>query len=383
MHAPHPHERRVAQVAQLSDQELVAALQRLLQHERRVTARLLLHLGEVDARGLYRQYAYGSLFDYCVQALHLSEAEAFLRIRAARLGRQFPRVLDMLERGELHLSAIKLLSPVLDRENQEELLTEARHKSKREVERLLLNRAPKPEVPATVRKLPQRARTTAAPSAVPEPAALSLLALGARTDAPSPRPVPQRQTAPEPQPNSAPEPRHALDPLGAGRYKLQLTLDDRLHGKLQQAQRLMGFEHSGDLARVLERALDLLIAERMKQRFGVCDKPRASHPERRSPGSRHIPHAVRREVLVRDGGQCTFVSSEGRRCQQRSQLELHHDQPFARAGEPTVTNIRLLCRAHNALLAERDYGRAFLRRRIEQARAARGARALVPEPHRT
>ena len=83
------------------------------------------HLGEVDARGLYREQAFGSMFDYCVQALHLSEAEAYLRIRAARLGRQFPRVLPMMASGELHLSAVKLLSPVLTPANADELLAQA------------------------------------------------------------------------------------------------------------------------------------------------------------------------------------------------------------------------------------------------------------------
>jgi len=39
--------------------------------------------------------------------------------------------------GELHLSALKLLAPVLDAGNCDELLTAARFKSKREVELLL------------------------------------------------------------------------------------------------------------------------------------------------------------------------------------------------------------------------------------------------------
>ena len=59
-------------------------------------------------------------------------AEAYLRIRAARLGREFPRVLLMLEAGELHLSAIKHLAPVLTQDNGNELLETARFKSKRE-----------------------------------------------------------------------------------------------------------------------------------------------------------------------------------------------------------------------------------------------------------
>ena len=106
---------KTEEVALLGDQELIESLQRLLAQERGVHARLLVHLAEVDARGLYRERAYSSMFDYCVQALHMSEAEAYLRIRAARLSREFPRVLAMLQAGELHLSALKLLAPVLTR----------------------------------------------------------------------------------------------------------------------------------------------------------------------------------------------------------------------------------------------------------------------------
>jgi hypothetical protein len=46
--------------------------------------------------------------------------------------------------------------------------------------------------------------------------------------------------------------------------------------------------------------------------------------------------------------------------------------PFARAGEHTADNIVLLCRGHNALRAERDYGREFM-----QARMTSSSRAIV------
>ena len=80
----------------------------------RVIRELLVHIGEVDVRGLYREHAYSSMFAYCVRALHMSEAEAYLRIGAARLSRAFPRVMTLLQAGELHLSAVKLLAPVLN-----------------------------------------------------------------------------------------------------------------------------------------------------------------------------------------------------------------------------------------------------------------------------
>jgi 5-methylcytosine-specific restriction endonuclease McrA len=156
---------------------------------------------------------------------------------------------------------------------------------------------------------------------------------------------------------------------------VQLTASQALHDKLRQAQDLMRREvPDGDLSRVLERALDLLIAERMKRRFAVTDRPRNRRdepaPDRHT---RHIPHAVRREVFARDDGRCTYVSHDGKRCDQRSFLELHHEQPFGRGGPASVANIRVLCRAHNQLLAERDYGRPHVHGRIERARTPSGA----------
>jgi len=180
---------------------------------------------------------------------------------------------------------------------------------------------------------------------------------------------------PPPQPRLALQPpvaanaRPSLTPLSPSRYKLQLTAGQQLHDKLQQARDLMRHElPDGDLALVVERALDLLIAERMKRRFGIGRRPRAAAQKLPKDGSRHIPHAVQRTVVARDQLQCTFVSSEGKRCSERGWLQLHHDKPFGRGGPATDDNIRVLCGAHNRLLAERDYGRDYVRRRIEHAR---------------
>jgi hypothetical protein len=141
----------------LGDDELIERLQHLLRQDRALSARLLVHLGEVDARGLYREHAYSSMFEYAVEALHMSESEAYTRIRAARVSRDFPAVLAMIASGELHLSAVKLLAPVLTAENCAELLAAARFKSKRQVESMLAQRLPKPDVPSVIRRLPAKA----------------------------------------------------------------------------------------------------------------------------------------------------------------------------------------------------------------------------------
>ena len=59
-------------------------------------------------------------------------------------------------------------------------------------------------------------------------------------------------------------------------------------------------------------------------------------------------------VWARDGGQCTFVSADGRRCSERHALEFHHDEPDGFGGDRSPDNIRLACRL---CMAELDYGK--------------------------
>jgi 5-methylcytosine-specific restriction endonuclease McrA len=360
------------------------------------------------------------------------------------------------------LSAIKLLAPVLTEDNLM-LLEQARFKSKREVERLLVRHFAKPDVPQMIRRLPVTARphmTTTTRESVLElpmfmPQGHSDRSAGSndshnatstgisdshdatstnasdshdatstnasandchdsiRTNANDCHDSIRTSTATStnsgsPLPAPATRPRTAIcrgEPLSEGRYKLQFTAEQRLYDKLKQAQALLRHQvPNGDIAVVFERALDLLIAQRRKQHFAATERPRsptaargqdcardnptADH-ERPSPSaqsqrahSRHIPHAVRRQVLARDGEQCSYVSSDGRRCQQRERLQFHHRLPYARGGAATPANIQLLCQAHNALWAERDFGPELILQRIAQRRAhaepPRASSQLVP-----
>src|SRR3990172_5388660 len=120
----------------ISDDDLLGRLAELLKQWRGVESDLVAHIGEVDARRLYAREA-SSMFTYCTELLHLSEAEAYLRIAAARASREHPMLLTMLEDGRLHLSGIAKLVPHLTRENREALLKRATHRSKRQIEELL------------------------------------------------------------------------------------------------------------------------------------------------------------------------------------------------------------------------------------------------------
>jgi 5-methylcytosine-specific restriction endonuclease McrA len=116
----------------------------------------------------------------------------------------------------------------------------------------------------------------------------------------------------------------------------------------------------GDLDSVFRMGLELLVAKLERQKFAATDKPRVGKP---SKSPRNIPAHVKRAVWQRDGGRCTFVGDGGHRCEARRDLEYDHDLPVARGGEATVGNIRLRCRAHNQLEADREFGAEFMKNR--------------------
>src|SRR6516165_6668350 len=139
----------------LSNEQLLSGLCALIGQGRMVLARLLAYLGEVEQRRLDLQSACSSLFDFCVRRLGMGDDEACRRVAGARLVRRFPIALGMIERGELHLTALLLLRDHLTDENHRELLCAASGKTKSEVQHLLAERFPRPDAPSRIQTLPE------------------------------------------------------------------------------------------------------------------------------------------------------------------------------------------------------------------------------------
>ena len=104
----------------LSDDELVERVKDLAARERRASLALIRSLVEFDTRRLYLREGCASLFTYCTTVLHLSEGSAYNRIETARAARRYPIVLEALERGDVTLTAVRLLAPHLTDANHGE-----------------------------------------------------------------------------------------------------------------------------------------------------------------------------------------------------------------------------------------------------------------------
>jgi hypothetical protein len=366
----------------LSDDDLLASLADLLRQSRRVEAPLVAHIAEVQARRLYARFACTSMFKYCTDVLHLSECEAYYRIAVARATLEHPVLREMLSDGRLHLTAIACLAPHLTTENRDAVLARAVHKSKREIEELVAELAPRPDVPSVMRKLPDRSVVASRSEEVTVPL------FDVVSDAGSlPRPDPAVPEASVPRPDRVsdhavvsrgaeapprPFPPPPFQPLAPARYKVQFTAGVELRDKLERLRALLRSEvPDGDLGLVVEKAVDVMLERIDARKFGRTRSPRTK-PRRSNPASRDVTAEVQRVVYERDGGQCRYVDEEGRRCPERHHLEYHHRNPYARRGGKDPENICLMCHAHNWYLAELAYGKEVMdryRRLIARRRA--------------
>ena len=265
----------------LSDEELVAQLASLWLEGRRLVARVIVYLIEVEDRALDKRSACSSMWVFCTERLHMSEGETSRRLNAAKLVRRFPSVLGRLERGEVHLSALRQLGRYLNEENIDAVLDEARGKTRSQLDEMIARHFPRPNAPTLENPMPVTASRCAT----------------------------------------------RVEPLSASGVLLQMTMTAEGYADLKRAKELLG--HSipdGDTVKVIERALRTLVEDLEKDRRAKTSHPRAS-TQPSKPG--HIPAATRREVFARDGEQCTYVDVEGHRCACRTRLELDHIQPRA------------------------------------------------------
>jgi len=133
-----------------------------------------------------------------------------------------------------------------------------------------------------------------------------------------------------------------------------MTVSKGFIEKLEKARKGQGHAQPGASAeKVLEAALDLLLAQQAKRRAEVKQPQKNPRP---SKNPNHVPAAMRRAVWARDDGKCTWPLDSGGICGSTLRLEIDHVVPRGRGGPSTVENCRLACAMHNQLAARQVYG---------------------------
>src|SRR5262249_22021809 len=132
---------------------------------------------------------------------------------------------------------------------------------------------------------------------------------------------------------------------------VHVTLSDQTLKNLDELQDL---KPGADMADLISEAIADYVEKTRARKAALTKSPRPANSP--TPGQRHIPAAIKREVWTRDQGRCTFDDGQGHRCTEKRFIEFHHIHPFGKGGQHSPENLALRCRAHNQYQAVLDYG---------------------------
>ena len=269
-------------VGALSDRELLRETRNLVRHERHLQGAVIDHLSEIEARGLYLERGFSSLFDYAVRELGYSDAAAARRIGATRLCADQPDAREGLRDGSLTLSAAAELQWAFDRQRRRGSISGTA------------------AIAPAGTPAPDSAPAVPLPPAEPKPPPLVLDAVGRQklveeAAGKSARQV--RRMLVDLDPELAP-PADRVRPLGDGRYELKATIDAECQQGLEQLRGLLSHVDPrmtmGQLVgRLVQEALDRHDPSRPPRRArsgsrpadAKADAPRTPTPEQAQASS--------------------------------------------------------------------------------------------------
>lgn len=328
----------------ISNSELLLKTKTLVQEERRIATEVLWCLQEVESRLIYAELGYSSLYDFAIRELGYSEGSAHRRISAMRLLKALPvatqkQTEEKMKTGSVSLTNLALLQSFFKTEKKihhkdysddqkQDLIGRLENQTKREAEKILIQLQPEFEKK-------ERERV-----------------------------------------------------VGATEVQITFVASEQLMAKLRKIKNLTGHQdQSPTYAQLIEKMADVMLAKidplvqksrsislaQSSTKVSVTSSagPKGIAHEKSETAiartaeiknstkdkntlTRHIPAAVRRKVWLRDRARCTYVHRETqKKCESQFGLELDHIRPFSMDGSHELENLRLRCRAHNQLHAQR------------------------------
>jgi len=336
----------------LSDKELTGRLRQLVSKEQSLTLSILPHLAEVERRGLHLEKAYSTLTEYCVHELGYGDSSASRRVRAARVIRKMPEVYEMLKDNRLTFSAVIQIYSVLTPENKDTLLPRLVGKSRNEIERIMAEYLPPRKIfdqakPTLVKKLVTVERAPGGASSKSAAGALAL-EVGETTR--------HSDGAKDPSDKiSTPEVKEVLERM----FEVRFAADEELMELIRWMKSHLShrFPKGASFLDIFKYAMKYL---RDREDLAVQKTPRRSTAR---TDTRYISKSVRQRVWRKYNGRCSFVGSNGKRCNSDYYLQFdHYPIPYARGGTSTAKNLRLLCAKHNRHTAEKVYGESAIKK---------------------
>jgi hypothetical protein len=269
-------------------------------------------LTEIDRLKLYEKLGRSSLFQYAVGDLKLTESVAYAFISVARKSKEIVQLRSALSENKISVSKASRLVAAINSGNADGLLQFAQSHSGREIDAEVARLNPEPAARDRIKQLSEE---------------LVELKVTVRTETMNKLRRIQKLAAP------------SGKPLELASI-LDLMCEEYLNRKdpIRKASRV-------------SKQKSELCAHRVAPQIhvgGEALKPSVKEPK---PSiRRRLTAAETHAVNRRDGGCCTFIDSEGKRCTNERWLHMHHIRPVSLGGSNSPDNLTTLCSFHHDLV---------------------------------
>ena len=322
-------------VRQLSDKVLLWQMEYLSKHERVITVLVLRHLREIETRRLFIELGFSSMHIYCIKHLKYSEGQTQRRLSSARLMTELPEIEENIKAGDLNVTNLakfqsfakseKAVDHTLSRDEKLDLLKQIENKPTRQVERELIELSHQPAL------LAEKFHHTSVIT--------------------------------------------TEDGVHQQYLKFEALLDEESEALLQEFKNLYAHELKDQAnVSVLTFLLTKAVLDKKKQK-GLIVKvntnalpPPTEKVNEELQGNEEVKlvriplrsatmSSTVKLVWKRAQACCEQVlSSTGEKCGSKYALEIDHVVPIALGGSDDVSNLQLLCRAHNSRRAIKTFG---------------------------
>lgn len=347
----------------IPDDDLLRSLKHLVARERKLCCEILSFINEVERRRLFAELGYSSCFDWLTKDIGYSGPAAYRRIQAARLMRAVPSASSKVASGELNLTTLAKAQSMIRTEEKRSgikmLADEKAHAVSRienctvaESESRLATLFPEAHLEQTRREVIRtvdehhvRAHVTLTKVQMRKlervREVLSHRNFGA---------------------SLAETIEAAADELLDRRDHLRRKIKKRTPKRVTLSRGKRGLTvDAGDAGAPspnLSQGETATVAQSVLQKVAYASVYEASRTRQSE-----IPLATRNEIFRRDRGRCQFVDDRtGHVCHAQYQVQIDHVVPRALGGDNSKENLRLLCRTHNLLMAERSFGKELIAR---------------------